>query len=157
MRCGHNRQLVKTLKISRHVIANLSDCDFNGSSLSSLARRISASRCDNQPLNRSPPFVCLGDFGIRNKARTPVAMVATPSIMKILFDQFGLISGRNRIYHCQPERPALPCSLIQPAEIRDPNAPDKTFPKKKSEVRLVSSICQGLSRLVFTCSCIPSR
>jgi hypothetical protein len=84
MRCGHNRQLVNTLKMSRHLMARRPDCVFKGSSLSSRASKTSASRSESQPLKRSPPAVCRGDRGMRNKARTPVPMVAAPSMMKIL-------------------------------------------------------------------------
>jgi hypothetical protein len=47
---------------------------------------------------------------------------------------------------------------MQPAEIKDPKAPDRTFPKKKREVRFVSSVGERtIKEMTLTISGIPGR
>ena len=59
-------------------------------------------------------------------------------------------------HHCQPERPRFPWSLMQPAEMREPNAEESTLPKKKMDVRLVSS-AQSAASTRMVVGGVPSR
>ena len=80
----------------------------------------------------------------------PAPMVAAPSMIKILKVSLPGVTITN---HCQPDSPRLPWSLIQPADMSEPKAEERTLPKKKMEVRLVNSAHQTEA----TRTGVPSR